>query len=210
MAQKPGAVDEGLLEQARAAAEEGPDAHGVLDDAAAAAAAQGALDMPYVHTSLTERFQGKFQRLSFPTFEQMMAEDAMNNCGVRSAIAAAGGAALGAAFGIFTASLDTGGMDSAVVEETKSTRVVLRETLTLMRTKSVSYAKGFAVMGLVYSGCECLIEKHRARHDQWNAPLAGCAAGGIMAAPAGPKAMCFGCASFAAFSYAIDKFMGAH
>jgi hypothetical protein len=46
-----------------------------------------------------------------------------------------------------------------------------------------SYAKGFAVMGLVYSGCECLIEKRRARHDKWNAPLAGCAAGGIMAAP---------------------------
>ncbi|KIY96372.1 import inner membrane translocase subunit Tim22 [Monoraphidium neglectum] len=179
-------------------------------DAAAAAVEAGPSDMPYVHTSLTERFQGKFQRLSFPTFEQMMAEDAMNNCGVRSIIAGAGGALLGVAFGVFTASLDTGGMDAAVVGETKSTRVVLRETLQLMKSKSVSYAKGFAVMGLVYSGCECLIEKRRARHDKWNAPLAGCAAGGIMAAPAGPKAMCFGCASFAAFSYAIDRFMGLH
>ncbi|KAI8465875.1 MAG: Tim17/Tim22/Tim23/Pmp24 family-domain-containing protein [Monoraphidium minutum] len=166
--------------------------------------------MPYVHTSLTERFQGKFQRLEFPSFEQMMAEDAMNNCGVRSAMAAAGGVLLGAAFGVFMASADTGGIDSAVTEGTKPTRVVLRETITLMRTKSVSYARGFAVMGLVYSGCECIIEKRRARHDAWNAPLAGCAAGSIMAAPAGPKAMCFGCASFAAFSYAIDKFMGTH
>lgn len=66
------------------------------------------MEMPYVHTYLTERFQGKFHRLEFPTFEQMMAEDAMNNCGVRSAVAAIGGAALGAAFGIFTASIDTG------------------------------------------------------------------------------------------------------
>jgi len=49
-------------------------------------------------------------------------------------------------------------------------------------------------MGLVYSGCECLIEKHRAKHDIWNAPLAGCAAGGIMAAPGGclggPNGLC--------------------
>ena len=53
-------------------------------------------------------------------------------------------------------------------------------------------------MGLVYSGCECLIEKHRARHDVWNAPLAGCAAGGIMAAPGealarGGEGEVFGC-----------------
>ncbi|GBF88280.1 import inner membrane translocase subunit Tim22 [Raphidocelis subcapitata] len=179
-----------------------------LDDAAASG--PGPLDMPYVHTSLTQRYRGRFQQLSFPSFEQMMAEDAMNNCGVRSAIACGGGALLGVAFGIFMGSVDTGGIDSAAIGENKSTRVVLRETWQLMRSKSVSYAKGFAVMGLVYSGCECVIEKRRARHDIWNAPLAGCAAGAIMAAPAGPKAMCFGCASFAAFSYAIEKFMGDH
>jgi hypothetical protein len=85
-----------------------PSSSGNALDAAAAAAASGSPDMPYVHTSLTQRFRGKFQRLEFPTFEQMMAEDAMNNCGVRSVIAAAGGALLGVAFGIFTASLDTG------------------------------------------------------------------------------------------------------
>jgi hypothetical protein len=71
-------------------------------------AGPGPVDMPYVHTSLTQRYQGRFQQLSFPTFEQMMAEDAMNNCGVRSAIACAGGAVLGVAFGIFMGSVDTG------------------------------------------------------------------------------------------------------
>jgi hypothetical protein len=82
---------------------------GVLDAAAAAATdTGGGVDMPYVHTHLTERFRGKFQRLEFPTFEQMMAEDAMNNCGVRSVIACVGGAVLGVAFGIFMGSVDTG------------------------------------------------------------------------------------------------------
>ena len=71
-----------------------------------------------------------------------------------------------------------------------------------------SYAKGFAVMGFVYSGCECLIEKHRARHDIWNAPLAGCAAGGIMAAPGrwggrGP-AGCFHGATCGCLKHAAD------
>jgi mitochondrial import inner membrane translocase subunit TIM22 len=102
------------------------------------------------------------------------------------------------------------GIDAAPLGETKPTRVVLRETWQLMKEKSRSYSKGFASMGFLYSGTECLIEKYRARHDKWNATLAGCATGGLMAAPGGPKAMCFGCASFAAFSTAIEYFTGGH
>ncbi len=44
-----------------------------------------------------------------------------------------------------------------------------------------SYAKGFAFMGFLYSGCECLVEKSRAKHDKWNATYAGCATGAVMA-----------------------------
>jgi import inner membrane translocase subunit TIM22 len=65
--------------------------------------------------------------------------------------------------------------------ETKPTRVVLRETWVLMKEKSKSYAKGFGGMGFLYSGTECMIEKYRAKHDKWNATLAGCATGGMMA-----------------------------
>jgi import inner membrane translocase subunit TIM22 len=67
--------------------------------------------------------------------------------------------------------------------ETKPTRVVLRETWQLMKEKSRSYAKGFAGMGFLYSGTECMIERYRAKHDAVNATLAGCATGGLMAAP---------------------------
>jgi hypothetical protein len=66
---------------------------------------------------------------------------------------------------------------------TKPTRVVLRETWVLMKEKSRSYAKGFAGMGFLYSGTECMIERYRAKHDSMNATLAGCATGGLMAAP---------------------------
>lgn len=38
-------------------------------------------------------------------------------------------------------------------------------------------------------------------------PFAGCFAGGALAHSAGPKGMCFGCVSFAAFSYMIDRFL---
>lgn len=150
-----------------------------------------------------------------PSPEAMQGEDLMNNCAVKATIAAVMGGLLGVAFGVFTASMDPSmagaGIDAApLTENTKTTRQVLRETAVLMRDKSVSYAKGFALMGAVYSSCECVIEKKRARHDFYNAPLAGCAAGGLMAAPGGAKAACFGCATFAAFSAAIEVFTGGH
>lgn len=75
------------------------------------------------------------------------------------------------------------GIDAAPMGETKPTRVVLKETWVLMKEKSKSYAKGFAGMGFLYSGTECMIERYRAKHDAMNATLAGCATGGLMAAP---------------------------
>lgn len=194
---------------------------------------------PMLQTSLTRRFRGRYQPLQMPSFETMMQEDMMNNCGVKSVIAGVMGGLLGVAFGVFTASLDTQvraragmhaaaagtwcrcvqgelrgsrmawapagcaarraiaaahtrrcarrrraqGIDAAPLGETKPTRVVLRETWQLMKEKSRSYSKGFAGMGFLYSGTECLIEKYRAKHDKWNTTLAGCATGGLMAAP---------------------------
>ncbi|MEW5318722.1 MAG: hypothetical protein WDW38_009918 [Sanguina aurantia] len=134
----------------------------------------------------------------------------MDNCIVKTTIAAVMGGALGVAFGVFSASIDNagGGLDMSVPTDTqKSTRVVMKEMLVNMGQKSMSYAKGFALFGALYSFNECVIEKHRAKHDRYNAAYAGCATGGMLAYAGGPKAMCMGCATFGAFSAAIEYFM---
>ena len=47
----------------------------------------------------------------------------------------------------------------------------------------------------------------RAKHDIYNAVYAGCTAGGVLASSGGPKAMCVGCVTFAAFSAFIDRML---
>ena len=62
-------------------------------------------------------------------------------------------------------------------------------------------------MGAMFAGSECVIEKMRAKHDIYNSVGAGCFAGAVLASSGGPKAMCAGCATFAAFSAFIDRIM---
>jgi len=120
------------------------------------------------------------------------------------------GAGLGVAFGIFMGTMDTSHIDGSLTAEAqkKTFRETMKEVGKSTWSRSKSYGKGFATMGALFSGSECVIETYRARHDMWNSIYAGCSAGAIMAHSGGPKAMCFGCGSFAAFSYLIDKFMG--
>ena len=74
-------------------------------------------------------------------------------------------------------------------------------------SKSYSYAKSFGVMGALFAGSECLVEQHRAKSDMWNSVYAGCFTGAALSYQGGPKAMCIGCAGFAVFSAAIDRFL---
>ena len=69
------------------------------------------------------------------------------------------------------------------------------------------YTKSFAVITALFSGCDCLFEKWRGRHDVVNGSLSGCATGAVLAAKQGPQAACLGCVGFAAFSVAIDALM---
>ena len=71
-------------------------------------------------------------------------------------------------------------------------------------------SQSFAWMGFLFAGSECVIEKWRAKTDIYNSVSAGCVTGATLAYGTGPKGMCIGCAGFAAFSAAIDKFLGRH
>lgn len=47
------------------------------------------------------------------------------------------------------------------------------------------------MMGAMFAGSECVIEKVRAKHDIYNSVYAGCATGGALAHKAGPKVRAF-------------------
>ena len=59
------------------------------------------------------------------------------------------GGALGGAFGLFLS-----GLDSPITNE----KMTARQTLRDMGQKSKSYAKNFALIGLMFAGTECLFE----------------------------------------------------
>jgi hypothetical protein len=96
------------------------------------------------------------------------------------------------------------------VEPDKKIGTVLKEMVSGMKAKSVSYAKSFAWMGFLFAGSECVVEKYRGKTDMVNSVTAGCFTGATLAYGNGPRAMCAGCAGFAAFSAVIDKVMGRH
>ena len=136
--------------------------------------------------------------------------EAMNNCLVRGAVSFVVGGLLGAAMGVFIGSWQLSGhTPEAGLSDPRNltARQALREMVQLMKSKSVSWAKNFAVVGSIYSTVECFLASGRGRHDIKNPVLAGCITGGALAYAQGPVAILGGCAGFAAFSLVIEQFM---
>lgn len=115
------------------------------------------------------------------------------------------GGGLGLMMGLFL-----GALDNPITNDTMTGRQQFVFTAKQMGQRSWSSCKTFAVMGLVFSAAECIIEKARAKHDTTNTAFAGCVTGGSMSARGGPKAACIGCAGFATFSVLIEKFFDRH
>eukprot|EP00164_Ancoracysta_twista_P007929 GFYU01011360.1.p2 GENE.GFYU01011360.1~~GFYU01011360.1.p2 ORF type:complete len:155 (+),score=37.04 GFYU01011360.1:94-558(+) len=140
--------------------------------------------------------------------QSMMAQRMFESCVTRSLMSCAAGAALGVVWGLFTSGFET------PLEETRremagnpmSSREKIREHMKETGIKMRQYGRGFAVVGFLFAGSECVIEKYRGRADLKNGVYAGCFAGAFLAGKAGPVAMGAGCAGFSAFSYAIDAF----
>lgn len=140
-----------------------------------------------------------------PSFEDIKAQEMMDNCAVRSILSLVGGGGLGLFMGMLLAALDT---PPNVDQMTAKEQFLF--TARQMGSRSLSTAKAFAIMGAIFAGTECVVEKARAKHDIKNTAIAGCVTGGAISARAGAKASCFGCAGFAAFSVVIEKIMSRH
>ncbi|KAI4985756.1 hypothetical protein ZWY2020_018386 [Hordeum vulgare] len=146
-----------------------------------------------------------------PTPEEFKGQEMMNNCAVRSVLSykyrAIGiqrdvqkiarlafieGGGLGVLMGLFF-----GALENPIMAEEMTARQQIVYQAKQMGRKSMSHAKTFAVMGLIFSAAECVVE------------VAGCVTGGALAAKGGPQAKCIGCVCFGAFSV-FEKFMDRH
>ena len=148
----------------------------------------------------------RYKKVELPTQEQMMMDDVMNNCVVKSVLATVMGGFLGAAMGIFFGAFEP----TMPGDEKLSVMQSLKNAGRASVAKAASYAKGFAVFGALYSGSECVVEQARAKHDIYNSACAGCFTGGVMARTGGPQGMAIGCGTMAALSVAMDHFMDLH
>ncbi|XVF84111.1 hypothetical protein PTKIN_Ptkin16aG0548300 [Pterospermum kingtungense] len=156
-------------------------------------------------SSETEQPQPQVQAIRMPSMEEIRAQEVWNNCAVRSVVSGVMGGGLGFFMGMFL-----GALDNPLMQDGMTGRQQFIYTAKQMGGRSWSSAKAFAVMGLVFSAVECVVEKARAKHDTTNTVVAGCVTGGTMSARGGPKAACAGCAGFAAFSVLIEKFLDRH
>jgi hypothetical protein len=138
-----------------------------------------------------------------------MMQTGMESCLAKSVMAGGMGFALGGAFGLFMSSMsyDTPLTPQGAALTSLPVKEQLRRGLKDMGTRSYSSAKNFGMIGMMYSGTECVIEGFRAKSDLTNSVAAGCVTGGALAYKAGPQAAALGCAGFAAFSAAIDAYM---
>ena len=86
-------------------------------------------------------------------------------------------------------------------------RAQVRAVFSDMLSKAWRTGKNFGLIGGMFSGIECVVEGHRAKHDLWNPAIAGFVSGAILARKSSLRAMALGGAGFAAFSSAIEWYM---
>ncbi|AMD19423.1 HBR522Wp [Eremothecium sinecaudum] len=166
---------------------------------------------------MTPEEQGEYGALMLSKFTM--------SCPGKSAISGVTGFALGGVFGLFMASMayDTPLHTPAVAGNSPGAGIPgamtmqqladlpLKQQIKIqfsdMGKRAYSSAKNFGYIGMIYSGVECVVESLRAKSDIYNGTTAGCLTGAGLAYKSGPSAALIGCATFAAFSTALDLYM---
>ncbi|WPK23851.1 hypothetical protein PUMCH_001101 [Australozyma saopauloensis] len=136
--------------------------------------------------------------------------EAMQSCPGKTVMAGGSGFVLGGFFGLFMASMAYDvpvGNNAANHISELPFKQQMKLQFSDMGKRSLSSAKNFGYIGMIYSGVECSVESFRAKHDIYNGVVAGCITGAGLSIKAGPQAAAFGCAGFAVFSTAIDLYM---
>ncbi|EEF44022.1 protein with unknown function [Ricinus communis] len=119
----------------------------------------------------------QIQPFRMPSMEEIRAQEVWDNCAVRSVASGVLGGGLGLFMGLLLGSLD-----NPLMQDQMTGREQFIYTAKQMGRRSWSSCKTFAVMGLVFSAAECIVEKARAKHDITNTVVAGCVTGGSMSA----------------------------
>lgn len=135
--------------------------------------------------------------------QEMMIQNAFDSCAFKAVMSCVAGFGLGAAIGLFSASLGPD-LTTAVDYQKQTVKSVLLD----MKTRTLSQAKNFAILGALFSVTECSIESYRAKTDWKNGTLAGGITGGCIGLRAGVKGGIFGAVGFAVFSTLIEYYLG--
>ena len=133
--------------------------------------------------------------------EEKMISGFFESCPFKAGLSCVGGFVLGGGIGLFAASVNP--TIPLPGQEPPSAREVLRD----LKVSTVSYAKNFAAIGLLFSAVECSIESYRGKTDWKNGTYSGAVTGGILGLRAGLKPAVVGAAGFAVFSFAIDYYL---
>ncbi|TRM69060.1 Tim17/Tim22/Tim23/Pmp24 family-domain-containing protein [Schizophyllum amplum] len=134
-------------------------------------------------------------------------ERVQESCAVKTVLAGAGGLAIGMFFSMLSTSF---AYDDPVLRAQHESLGRNQRAGAIMKDMAKSAwtsGKGFAKVGALYAGIECVIESYRAKNDLTNSVAAGFVAGGVLARNSGPKAAFMGGVAFAGFSAAIDMYL---
>jgi len=144
----------------------------------------------------------RYKPVEIPTPAQIVQDDVMNHPIMRMAISGVMGFAMGGCLGFMF-----GSFDGSEELNQKPMREVLKKMGKEAGSRAWGHAKMFGEIGILFAGSEAVIETVRAKHDIYNSAGAGCFSGAVLARGSGPMGIGFGCASFAAFSAAMEHFM---
>lgn len=135
--------------------------------------------------------------------QELMVQNVFESCAFKALMSCVAGFGLGAAIGLFSASL---GPDMSTATDFQKQKV--KDVLLDMKTRTLSQAKNFAILGAIFSITECTIESYRAKTDWKNGTLAGGITGGCIGLRAGLKGGIYGAIGFAVFSTIIEYYLG--